>query len=83
MRTFLAVLLVLAAGGLGGGVLLAGTKAFGATDTAGGFLAGSVPFLIGTVALVGVTLVLAIDEARKDQVAALARIETALGKERS
>lgn len=72
MRAFLAVLLLLTAAGLGLGALILFTQALGSAKSfADAAYASAMPFLIGTVALVGVTVTLAIDESRKDVVAKL------------
>lgn len=63
MRTFLTVLLVIATLGIGLSILIAFSKAFGATQSTGEALVLAVwPFLIGTVAMTGVAIMLAIED---------------------
>ena len=74
MRGFLLILSFFALVGVGVGLLVMTTKAFGATEhMAEAFALGYWPLLIGVVALAGIAICLAVDEARKDIVARLER----------
>lgn len=68
MRGFLLILGFFALLGVGGGVLML-VYAMGRSYEVAG--AATLPMLIGVIALVGVTVTLAVDEARKDIIARL------------
>lgn len=80
MRGFLGILLFFALVGICGGMLTIFTRAFGtAASLSEAAIVGLFPMLIGVISLSGATIVLAIDEARRDQLIALGKIAQRLG----
>ena len=77
LSIFTAVLLVIALLGIGAGIItvmvVAKTPGASALGTVGALVYGSIPFAIGTVALGAAAIVGAIDQASRDQVAAINR----------
>lgn len=83
MKTFASVLFVFAMGGIGVALLVLATNGFHqATSFSETLMMAVIPSLLGIVALSGVTVSLAVDEARKDQVARLDRIATLLEEQK-
>lgn len=81
MKTFAGVLYLFAVGGMGLGLVMLATKAFQQAHTFADTLGYAlIPMVLGLIAWSGVTITMAIDEAKVDQAARLDRIAALLEK---
>ena len=79
MKTFAGLLLFFALGGLGIALVILATNGFHQAKSMSEAMSYAViPTLIGIIALSGVTIAMAVDESRKEQVARLDKIAALL-----
>lgn len=79
MKTFAGVLLCFALGGIGCSLLVLATNGFHQSKTISDTMGYAFfPLLLGLISLSGVTIAMAVDESRKDQVARLDKIAALL-----